>query len=114
MKCNHTYSDWGPVLGVSLKAVPWDLCVIKMLIDSLIASHLVYALHVWGPSLSVGLLHRITRLHNHGVRMIFGLRKYDHVSQHRFTLGWLPVDLVTRHHSLIAMYKQYKSNHCCC
>ena len=48
--------------------------VIKMLIDSLVVSHLVYALPVWGPSLSVGLLHHITWLHNRGVRMIFGLR----------------------------------------
>ena len=56
-----------------------------MLIGSLLASHFVYALSVLGPSLSVNLLHRYTQLHNHGVRMIFGLRKYDHVSQHRLT-----------------------------
>ena len=65
------------LIGYYQKVLPDN--VIKMLIDSLVASHLVYALSVWGPSLSVGLLHRITQLHNRGVRMIFGLRKYDHV-----------------------------------
>ena len=66
----------------------------------------------WGPSLSVNLLHRITRLHNRGIHMASGLRKYDHVSHSRFVIGWLPVSSVIQHRSLVAMYKQYKCNHC--
>ena len=34
--------------------------ITKMLIDSLVFSHFVYGLPVWGPSLGVNLLHRIT------------------------------------------------------
>ena len=84
-----------------------------MLIDSLVFSHFVYGLPVWGPSLSVNLLRRITRLHNRGVRMTSGLRKYDHVSHHRLVIGWLPVRSVIQHRrSLVAMYKQYRSDHC--
>ena len=75
-----------------------------------IKSYIVYGLPVWGPSLNVSLLHRITRLHNRGVRITSGLRKYDHVSDHRFALGWLSLDLAIRHRSLVAMYKQYKCN----
>ena len=44
------------LIGYYQKVLPDS--VIKMLIDSLVASHLVYALSVWGPSLSVGLFHR--------------------------------------------------------
>ena len=65
-----------------------------------------------GPSLSVNLLHCITHLHNHGFHMTFGLRKYDHVSHYKFVTGWLPVSSVIQHRLLIAMYKQYKCNHC--
>ena len=43
-------------------------------------SHFVNGLPVWGPTLSVNLLHRITHLHNSGVRMTSGLYKYDHVT----------------------------------
>ena len=76
-----------------------------MLIDSLVFSHVVYGLPVWGPSLGVNLLHCITRLHNRGVRMTSGLRKYDHVSHHRLVIGWLSVSSVIQHCSLVAMYK---------
>ena len=83
---------------------------IKLVIDSLVFSHYVWS-SCLGPSLSVNLLHRIIRLHNHGVRMTSGLRKYDHVSHYSFVIGWLPVSSVIPHHSLVATYKQYKCNH---
>ena len=57
----------------------------KMLIDSFVFYHFVYGLPVWGLSLSVNLLHCVTRLHNHGVRMTSGLCKCDHMS-HNLTL----------------------------
>ena len=72
----------------------------------------VHGLPVWGPSLSVNLLHCITHLHNRGVRMTSGLRKYNHVSHHRLVIGWLPVGSVIQHRSLVAMYNQYRSDHC--
>ena len=73
------------LIGCHRKVLPSN--IIKMLIDSLVFSHFVYGLPVWGPSLSVNLLHRITRLHNRGVCMTSGLRKYDHVSHHRLVIG---------------------------
>ena len=83
-----------------------------MLIDSLVFSHFVCGLPVWDPSLGVNLLHHIIRLHNRGIRMTSGLRKYDHVSHHRFVIGWLPASSVIQHCSLVAMYKQYRCDHC--
>ena len=89
--------------GCHRKVLPSN--IIKMLMDSLVFSHSVYGLPVWGPSLSVNLLHCITRLHNHWVRMTSGLGKYDHVSHHRLVVGWLPVGSVIQYRSLVAMYK---------
>ena len=44
--------------------------------------------------------------------MTSGLRKYDHVSHHRLVIGWLSVSSVIQHRSLVAMYKQYRSDQC--
>ena len=44
--------------------------------------------------------------------MTSGLRKYDHVSHYRIVIGWLPARSVIQHRSLVAMYKQYRSDHC--
>jgi hypothetical protein len=37
------------------------------------------------------LLDRLERLQNVCIRYIFGLRKYDHISEFRSQLGWLPI-----------------------
>ena len=83
-----------------------------MLIDSLVLSHLAYGLPVWGPTLSINLLHHITRLHNGGIYMTSDLCKYDNVSHYRFITRWLPASSVIQRRSLVAMYKQYRCNHC--
>ena len=93
------------LIGCHRKVLPSN--IIKMLqIDSFIFSHFVHGLPAWSPSLSVNLLHRITRLQNRGVRMTIWLtrRKYDHVSHdlhHRLFIGWLPVSSVIH---LVSMY----------
>ena len=52
---------------------------------------------------------RLTRLHNHGVRLTCGFRKYDHVSQYRAQLGWLPVDSFIKYRSLVDSFIKYCS-----
>ena len=78
-----------------------------MLADSLVLSQLIYALSVWGPSLRVNLLTRLYRLYNRAVRITCDLRKYDHISDNRRSLGWLPLDSLVRHHALGIMYHHY-------
>ena len=75
-----------------------------MLIDSLVLSHINYALPAWGPMLAKSSLQRL-RLLNWGVR-ITGLRKYDHISSHRARLRWLPVESKLS----IIPYVQYTDN----
>ena len=81
---------------------------IKMLIDSLVFSSIVHGL-LYG---CINFLHHITCLHNREDCMLFSLCKYGHVSQYRFVIGWLNVNSVIPHHSLVAMYMQYRYDHC--
>ena len=83
-----------------------------MLIDSLVLSHINYALPAWGPMLAKSSLQRLQRLLNWGVRITAGLRKYDHVSSHRARLRWLPVESQIEYRSLCAIHRQYSSHQC--
>ena len=78
-----------------------------MLVESLVFSRFTYALPVWGPAISQESLSRINRLHNRGVRITCGLRKSEHVSNHRRTIGWLSPQVLIQHRTLGAMLDQY-------
>ncbi|CAH2090128.1 unnamed protein product [Euphydryas editha] len=54
--------------------------------------------------LSEQLLNKLERLQNICIRFIFGLRKFDHVSQHRKQLGWLPIRQRRNMHALSLLY----------
>jgi len=58
-----------------------DYSLIKMLLESLVLSHLSYYVVVWDPSLASSLLQRLQRMQNCTMRLCCGLQKYDHVSQ---------------------------------
>ena len=58
-----------------------DYSLIKMLLESLVLSHLSYYVAVWDPSLASSLLQRLQRMQNCTMRLCCGLQKYDHVSQ---------------------------------
>ena len=65
--------------------------IVKMMIESLVFSRYTYALPVWGPAISMDSMSRLQRMQNRAVRLSCGLRKFDHVSQNRTNLGWLPI-----------------------
>ena len=44
-----------------------------MLVESLVLSHLNYALPVWGPALSHDLLARLVKMHNSAIQIIGGM-----------------------------------------
>lgn len=50
-------------------------------------------------------LDKLERLQNFCIRFIFGLRKYDHVSEFRQKLKWLPIRLRRNSHILSFLYK---------
>ena len=83
--------------------------IIKMLINSLVISHLDYALPVWGPPLTQNQVDRLQRLQNWGIRIVYSLRKYDHVSKYRNNLSWLPIKNHIRYRCLCAMHHYHYS-----
>ena len=85
--------------------------MMKLLLDSLVLSHIYYALPVWGPSLNVQLSSRLKRMQNRAVRLVFSLKKYDHVSDHYKRLHWLPLDQFIKFRSVCSMYKQFHQGH---
>lgn len=51
-------------------------------------------------------LDKLERLQNLAIRFIFGLRKYDHVTQFRQQLKWLPIRLRRNSHILSLLYSK--------
>lgn len=49
-------------------------------------------------------LNKLERLQNFSIRFVFGLRKYDHVSEYRNRLKWLPIRLRRNVHILSLLY----------
>ena len=86
--------------------------IIKLLLDSLVQSHMYYSLLVWGPSLSLQLSSRLKRLQNRAVHLAFSLKRYDHVSEYYKQLNWLPLDQFIKFCSICSMYKQFHQR-CC-
>ena len=84
--------------------------VIKLLVDTLVLSHLDYALPVWGPPLTQASINHLQRLQNWGVRITKSLHKYDHVSHPLNSLSWLPVNRQIQYRSLCAMHRHYLGN----
>lgn len=74
-----------------------------MLAQSLLLPILDYADSSY-PDISVELLLKLERLQNLGIRFIFGLRKYDHVSEFRNKLEWLTVRQRRNLHILSSLY----------
>ena len=69
-------------------------CVIKTLVTALVVSQIRYCISVYGNG-SNKILEQIKKVLNFGARVIFGRRKFDHVSHLRDRLGWLlPQQLV--------------------
>lgn len=61
----------------------------KILTNSLVVSQFDYCDSVYGPCLRAIDKIRIQRLQNACVRLIYGIRKYNHVSHKIAELGWL-------------------------
>lgn len=60
------------------------------LVNSLLLPIIDYA-DVCYINLTEELLNKLDRLLNTGIRFIYGLRKYDHISEYRAKLQWLPI-----------------------
>ena len=86
--------------------------LIKLLIDSLVLSHLNYSLPVWGPSLHQNHLQRLKRMQNRAVRLCRNLKKSDHITEHYCALRWLPLEYLIQYKCLCLMNRQYHGHRC--
>lgn len=64
----------------------------KQLCESLVLSHYNYCDHIYGFSIDVLDKYRVQKVQNACCRLIFGLRKYDHVSHTHRVLNWLTME----------------------
>ncbi|CAH2092003.1 unnamed protein product [Euphydryas editha] len=74
-----------------------------MLANSLLLSILDYADASY-PNLTKDQLNKLERLQNLAIRFIFCLRKFDHVSEFRLKLKWLPIRSRRNLHILSLLY----------
>ena len=86
--------------------------LMKLLIDSLVFSHLNYSLPVWGPSLHQNHLQRLKRMQNRAVHLCRNLKKFDHVTDHYRALRWLPLEYLIQYRCLCTMNRQYHGHRC--
>ena len=86
--------------------------LMKLLIDSLVFSHLNYSLPVWGPSLHQNHLQRLKRMQNRAVHLCRNLNKFDHVTDHYRALRWLPLEYLIQYRCLCTMNRQYHGHRC--
>ena len=76
----------------------------KLLFNAIVQSRLNYADVVW-DSCSEKLNHQLQKIQNSGIRYIFGLKKFDHVSEYRQTLKWVDVKGKRKQHTLQLFHK---------
>ena len=82
--------------------------VITTLVSALVLSQVRYCLTVYGNG-SQKNLDKIQKILNFGARVIFGRRKFDHVSHLRERLGWLPARQLAEHCTLCLAHKVQRS-----
>jgi len=63
--------------------------ITKLLIDSLVFSHLTYVLSVWGTSIKQQSVQRLVRFQNRAVSLLYKLWHMDHVTQYYRSTEWL-------------------------
>ncbi|KAG8290369.1 hypothetical protein J6590_083365 [Homalodisca vitripennis] len=78
------------VCGVTLFLEEVNLKIVKAVVFPVI----LYALPVFGGRLTLEGTVLIDRLENSAVRFVYGLRKFDHVSQYRRKSGILPIKCI--------------------
>lgn len=63
-----------------------------MLCDLLVLSHFNYCDFIYGQCLDLNDKNRIQKVQNSCLRLIFGLRKFDHISHKLCEVKWLNMD----------------------
>lgn len=82
--------------------------VIKVLVTALVLSQLRYCISVFGNG-SKKNMNRLQKIINFAAKVIYGRRKYDHVSDLLSELGWMSCQQLYSYHSLCLLQKVIRS-----
>ena len=94
----------GILIGMSHVRHVLPHSIVKTLVTALVLSHVRYCLPVYGNGTKKNM-DRIQKILNFAARVIFGRRKFDHVSDLRERLGWLPAQLMADHSTVCLAHK---------
>ena len=78
--------------------------IVSMLVSALVLSQIRYCLPVYGNGTKKNM-DRIQKILNFAAKVIYGRKKFDHVSDLREQLGWLPAQLMADHATLCLAQK---------
>ena len=62
---------------------------------------------MWGPTISKNTVSRLQHMQNRAVRITCEIWKYEHVSQYRANLEWLPVPEFVQYRTNLMMFGQH-------
>ena len=78
--------------------------VISVLVSALVVSQVRYCISIYGSGSKKNLA-RIQKILNYGAKIIFGRKKYDHVSDLLDKLSWLSAESMVSYHTLCMVHK---------
>ena len=99
-----TQRCFGVLTGLSHLRGHLPKAVLSALIHALVFSQLRYCLSVYGNG-KKGNFCRIQKVINFSAKLLFGRRKYDHVSDLLEGLGWLGAESMATYHTLCLLHK---------
>ena len=100
---NITKSCFGVLSGLSHLRGHLPPAVIPTLVDALVVSQVRYCISVYGGTTKQNLS-RVQKIINYAAKVVFGRKKYDHVSDLLGRLGWLSAEELS-YHSLGLVHK---------
>ena len=99
-----TRSCFGILSGLSHLKGRLPSSVISVMVSALVVSQVRYCISIYGSGSKKNLA-RIQKILNYGAKIIFGRKKYDHVSDLLDKLSWLSAESMVSYHTLCMVHK---------
>ena len=94
----------GTLIGLSHLRSYLPIAVISSLVSALVLSQIRYCISVYGNGTKKNLS-RLQKVINYAAKVIFGRKKFDHVSDLLDKLGWLSAGDLVQYHTLCLVHK---------
>ena len=101
---NVTQRCFGVLTGLSHLRGHLPSAVLSAMINALVFSQLRYCMSVFGSG-KKGNLCQLQKVINYAAKILFGRRKYDHVSDLLERLGWLSAEGMATYHTVCLTHK---------